>query len=64
MKNYELKCKRMITNSDGNCVEDKVEALTGEIWSVKEAANLAYFKGVIFTYKDEKVTSLDMLPEC
>lgn len=64
MKKYELKCKRMITNLDGNRVEDKVVALDGKEWSIKEAADFAHTKRARFLYHGKVVTNLDMLPEC
>lgn len=61
---YELKCKRMITNIDGNRVEDKFVALDGKEWSIKEAVYLEHVGSARFLYQGKEVANLDMLPEC
>ena len=64
MEIYELGCKRMTNNIDEKPVDDKVVALHGKEWPIKEAADLVLTRRAKFLYQGDEVTNLDMLPEC
>jgi hypothetical protein len=63
MEFFELTCKRVTTNTDGQTVETHVVGPKGT-WTIKDAAELGHWKKAKFFFRGEDPTDLDKLSVC